>query len=140
MAIVSISEAARLTGKDRRTIQRHIAAGKISHAANGKGIDTSELLRFYGAFVAAPAAAIKDGSLPHQTTPIAAPATDPEKEALKAENKRLSDLLEAKQETIDSLNNAMRLLEDQRHKTPSLTSEEQKKEEPKGFFQRLFKG
>jgi len=135
MAIVSISEAARLTGKDRRTIQRHIAAGKVSHASNGKGIDTSELLRFYGAFIASSAAAIKNDHLPHQTAPIAAPAADPEKEALKAENKRLSDLLEAKQETIDSLNNAMRLLEDQRQKTPSV-----KPEETKGFFQRLFKG
>jgi len=125
-----------LTGKDRRTIQRHIAAGKISHSVNGKGIDTSELLRFYGAFIAAPAALIESDRLPHQTAQIAAPAADTEKETLKAENKRLSDLLDAKQETIDSLKNAMRLLEDQRKKTPLTPPEEPAKN---GFFKRFFR-
>ena len=50
MALVSISEAARLVGKSRRTIQRDIAAGKLSKCDNGKKLDTSELLRVYGAF------------------------------------------------------------------------------------------
>ena len=36
MAIVSVSEAARLVGKSRRTIQRDIAAGKLSKCDNGK--------------------------------------------------------------------------------------------------------
>jgi len=33
----------------------------------------------------------------------------------------------------------MRLLEDQRQKTSTAENAESKKEEPKGFFQRLFK-
>jgi len=41
---------------------------------------------------------------------------------------------------INSLKQAMRLLEDQREKTPPMQDSEPKKEEPKGFFQRLFKG
>lgn len=135
MAIVSISEAARLTGKDRRTIQRHIAAGKISHAANAKGIDTSELLRFYGVFIAAPAAEVENDYLPQQTAHIAAPDLDMVNEALKAEVEKLKAVLDAKQEIIDTLKSAMRLLEDQRQKAP----EEPKKEEHKGFFKRLFK-
>lgn len=51
MAIVSISEAARLVSKNRSTLQRHIASGKLSKttdAAGNQGIDTSELIRFYG--------------------------------------------------------------------------------------------
>ncbi|CAI3959528.1 unnamed protein product, partial [Commensalibacter communis] len=51
MPIVSISEAAELTGKTRRTIQRHVASGKLSRsvASSGQaGIDTSELIRVYG--------------------------------------------------------------------------------------------
>ncbi|MDK4679193.1 hypothetical protein [Kingella negevensis] len=54
MAIVSISEAARLVGKSRRTIQRDIAAGKLSkcdNGKNGKKLDTSELLRVYGSLL-----------------------------------------------------------------------------------------
>lgn len=40
MAIVSISEVSRLTGKTRATIHRHINTGAV-------GIDTSELIRVY---------------------------------------------------------------------------------------------
>lgn len=50
MAIVSISEAARLTGKTRATIHRHINTGKLSKTKNDTGsigIDTSELIRVY---------------------------------------------------------------------------------------------
>jgi len=52
MAVVSISEAARLAGKGRSTIQRHIKSGKLSaniDAAGNPVIDTSELCRAYGA-------------------------------------------------------------------------------------------
>lgn len=48
MAIVSISEASRLTGKTRATIHRHINTGKISKTKDdtgATGIDISELIR-----------------------------------------------------------------------------------------------
>jgi len=51
MAIVTISKASKLVGKTTRTIQRHVANGKISKTttSNGlTGIDTSELIRVYG--------------------------------------------------------------------------------------------
>lgn len=51
MAEVGASEAARLTGKGRATIQRHIKSGKLSArrvAAHGRVIDTAELERVYG--------------------------------------------------------------------------------------------
>ena len=52
MAIVSIVEATRLTGKSRATIYRDFDKGKLSREAlpNGKpGVDVSELSRVYGA-------------------------------------------------------------------------------------------
>lgn len=51
MAKHSISEAARTWGKGRKTIQRHIASGKLSKEDDAKGnpvIDTSEMVRVYG--------------------------------------------------------------------------------------------
>lgn len=51
MAIVSISEAARLVGKSRTTVQKYIKQGKLSKCAdvnNSIGIDTSELIRVFG--------------------------------------------------------------------------------------------
>lgn len=51
MAEVSISEAARLTGKSRATLQRHIKSGRLSVGRDETGsplIDTAELIRVYG--------------------------------------------------------------------------------------------
>ncbi|WP_233965691.1 helix-turn-helix transcriptional regulator, partial [Pectobacterium versatile] len=52
MAQVSISEAARLTGKSRTTLHRLIKTGELSTChgeRNAKMLDTSELLRVFGA-------------------------------------------------------------------------------------------
>lgn len=48
MSLISISEASELTGKSIPTIYHHIKDGKLSQADNK--IDTTELLRLYGAF------------------------------------------------------------------------------------------
>ncbi|MEN3754433.1 helix-turn-helix domain-containing protein [Mangrovibacter sp. SLW1] len=51
MAMVSVSEAARLTGKSRTTLHRLIKTGELSTCKgdrNKKLIDTSELLRVFG--------------------------------------------------------------------------------------------
>jgi predicted site-specific integrase-resolvase len=45
--IVNIQKAIELTGVSRSTIQRHIKQGKLSRT--DKGIDTTELIRVYGA-------------------------------------------------------------------------------------------
>ncbi len=47
--IITLTKATRLTGKSRSTIERHIKQGKLSKTNDG--IDTSELLRVYGAFI-----------------------------------------------------------------------------------------
>lgn len=51
MAKHSISEAAKLTGKARSTLHRHLKEGKISKEIDADGqpvIDTAELVRAYG--------------------------------------------------------------------------------------------
>jgi len=54
MALVSISEAARLTGKSRTTVQAYIKQGKLTKSTDSGGaskLDTSELLRVFGSFI-----------------------------------------------------------------------------------------
>lgn len=124
MSIVSISEAAELTGKTRRTIQRHVASGKLSRsvASGGRvGVDTSELIRVYGQLsshdgdktmsqpVISRVAPKNDGNdkvnderllkLEHELSLV--------KVELESEKRRVQD----KQETIDSLKAALKLLE-----------------------------
>lgn len=51
MAKVNLSQAAKLTGKNRTTIWRHIHSGKLSIDRDRDGlpfVDTSELIRVYG--------------------------------------------------------------------------------------------
>lgn len=56
MPIVSISEAARLTGKNRKTVQKYVADGQLSLSMDGqaKGIEISELIRVFGPFTGHP--------------------------------------------------------------------------------------
>lgn len=71
MALVSVTEAARLTGKNRATIHRYIKQGKLSQstdAAGSKKIETSELLRVFGAISASPATALQCDVMQHDTT------------------------------------------------------------------------
>ena len=53
MALVSIREAARLTGKSRTTVQAYIKQGKLTKCTDSAGaskLGTSELLRVFGSF------------------------------------------------------------------------------------------
>jgi len=148
MAIVSISEAARLIGKSRATVHRNIETGKLSRTPDGKGIDTSELLRVFGEFKSESehvrVHVDKKEMLQHETLESVREHEHVQaglqaeilhlKELLKSNEK----LLEAKDKHIESLDKAMRLLEDQRQKTPPTLPDEPKKEEPKGFFRRFF--
>lgn len=52
MAIVSISEASRLSGRSRAALYRSFKSGELSKSAlpdGSPGVDTSELMRVYGA-------------------------------------------------------------------------------------------
>ncbi|HBX6034125.1 TPA: DNA-binding protein [Klebsiella pneumoniae] len=107
MATVSISEAARLTGKSRTTLHRLIKAGELSTCRgerNAKMLETSELLRVFGAFASVPVEQRGEQVI----------------HTLKQEIEHLNTLLASKDSHIDSLKQAMLLLEnreDQRQNT-----------------------
>lgn len=129
MPIVSITQASKLTGKSVRTIHRHLANGRLSYVMtdNGKGIDTSELIRAYGTIMSELSDTDKKEMAGHDTTktiPKDTMAGHNDKqwqhqiELLKLEleaEKRLSNerlqTINAKQETIDTLKTALNLLE-----------------------------
>ncbi|HDN4494112.1 TPA: helix-turn-helix domain-containing protein [Salmonella enterica subsp. enterica serovar Braenderup] len=120
MARVSISEAARLASVSRPTIYKLLKSGELSytsvvkHGKPVKTIDTAELMRVFGAIEIVSGSnsdAVKiDGlstsvnsdflqSLQHQVT------------LLQAENAGLKDAVNARDEHISSLRQAMQLLE-----------------------------
>lgn len=113
MAKVSISEAARLTGKSRTTLHRLIKAGELSTCAgvrNAKMVDISELIRVFG-----------DISKPVQEQPFeqvseqrvtASPAPSEQVvSSLKQEVEHLRALVSAQESHIDSLKQSLQLLE-----------------------------
>ncbi|WFZ87284.1 DNA-binding protein (plasmid) [Citrobacter freundii] len=120
MARVSISEAARLASVSRPTIYKLLKSGKLSytsvvkHGKTIKTIDTAELVRVFGAievvsvgksdtvkFDDASTSVNNDflQSLQHQIT------------LLQAENAGLKDAVNARDEHISSLRQAMQFLE-----------------------------
>lgn len=117
MAKVSVSEAAHLTGKSRTTLHRLIKTGELSTCRgerNARMLDTSELLRVFGSL---------DGSkavyVPEQAGEQRVTASEAENEqvirSLKQEIEHLRTLVSAQGSHIDSLKQAMQLLE---HKQP----------------------
>ena len=119
MAIVSVSEAARLVGKSRRTIQRDIAAGKLNKCDNGKKLDTSELLRVYGSLLNAPNDADKNAHMAQDVAPSIPPDVAEMRirlAALEAENAALKDHL-------GSLKQAILLLEYKEHQATEATQQ-----------------
>lgn len=122
MAIVSVSEAARLVGKSRRTIQRDIAAGKLSKCDNGKKLDTSELLRVYGSLLNAPNDTDKNEHMTQDVAPSIPPNVAEMRirlAALEAENAALKDHL-------GSLKQAMLLLEHKEQQASTETTQQRK--------------
>ena len=108
MAIVSISEAAKLVGRSRRTLQRHVADGKLSKvtdATHGMGIDTSELMRVYGTLI------IDD--MTHDEPKEVSQHDTSEKDT---EIQHLKEIIAMQKDHIESLKSAMLLLE---HKEPT---------------------
>ena len=71
MALVSVTEAARLTGKNRATIHRYIKQGKLSQsidATGSKKVETSELLRVFGTISASPETTLQCDAIQHDAT------------------------------------------------------------------------
>lgn len=132
MALVSISEAARLVGKSRRTLQRDIVAGKLSKCDNGQKLDTSELLRVYGAFLPATNVAVESATMSQDVAGKSETMSQDVADmrvrlaALEAENAALKDHL-------GSLKQAMLLLENK------ASTEETKSTKPHRRWWQIFR-
>nr|WP_085859072.1 helix-turn-helix domain-containing protein [Klebsiella pneumoniae] len=116
MARVSISEAARLVKVSRPTIYKMINRGKLSYTSvvkHGKGIkviDTSELIRVFGSLDGV----IDDVKSDAESTGINSVGLHDLQHRialLEAENDGLKGAVKARDEHIDSLRQAMQLLE-----------------------------
>lgn len=113
MAVVSISEAARLTGKSRKTIQRYVADGRISmsqHVAGKNGIDTAELIRVFGE-LSQSAPALSHATESQPDAGFVAPDVAATLAQLQAENALLKAQIEAKDANLADLRQSLRLLE-----------------------------
>ena len=119
MARVSISEAARLVKVSRPTIYKMINSGKLSYTSvvkHGKAIkviDTSELIRVFGSLDGV----IDDVKSDAESTSINSVGLHDLQHRialLEAENDGLKGAVKARDEHIDSLRQAMQLLEHKR--------------------------
>jgi DNA-binding NtrC family response regulator len=124
MALVSVSQAARLAGISRQHLYRkYIKPGEISVQRDGKGdpvIDTSELLRVFGRLVGDNPGG--DNGLQEETLEktIGDNGLLAELQArlqvLEVENRLLRERLEDKDRNLEDMRQALRLLEDMRPK------------------------
>lgn len=120
MAKISISEASRLTGKSRTTLHRLIKAGELSSCSgikNTKLLDTSELLRVFGTLSAVQPAQLGEHVTAQRFT---GDTVQPEQvnQQLTQEVEHLRALVTAQQSHIDSLKQAMLLLEHKKEIQP----------------------
>ncbi|WP_407252198.1 helix-turn-helix transcriptional regulator [Klebsiella pneumoniae] len=119
MARVSISEAARLTGKSRTTLHRLIKAGDLSTCSgerNAKMVDTSELLRVFGPFAPVSVEQEEEEQVSGQRDTVTSDHNEQAIYILKQEIEHLNTLLASKDSHIDSLKQAMLLLENREEK------------------------
>lgn len=116
MARVSISEAARLVKVSRPTIYKMINSGKLSyssvvkHGKDIKVIDTSELVRVFGSLDGV-IDAVKSDAESTGVNSVGLHDLQHRIALLEAENDGLKGAVKARDEHIDSLRQAMQLLE-----------------------------
>lgn len=113
MAKVSISEAARLTGKSRTTLHRLIKTGELSTCAgvrNAKMVDISELIRVFGDISTPVPEQPPEQSYEQSVTARPAPS-EHVVNSLKQEVEHLKTLVSAQESHIDSLKQSLQLLE-----------------------------
>jgi hypothetical protein len=108
MALHSKSEAARMAGVSRATINRRIKDGKLS--ASGGKIETTELLRVWPNASTDP-----KGSQGVQNVAV---ELEIENRVLKTENRGLRERLEDKDSSLEDLRQSVRLLEQQKAPPP----------------------
>lgn len=125
MALVSISEAARLTGKARSTLHKYIKQGKLSTTTDqntgNKSIETSELIRVFGK-ISSSSTTDSDGvtnvSKLQQETPNTTQSLQIKLQLLEQENAHLKAEKELLSKNLDDIRQAMLLIESKLPTTP----------------------
>lgn len=126
MALVSISEAARLTGKARSTLHKYIKQGKLSTTTDqntgNKSIETSELIRVFGK-ISSSSTTDSDGvtnvSKLQQETPNTTQSLQIKLQLLEQENAHLKAEKELLSKNLDDIRQAMLLIESKLPVTPA---------------------
>lgn len=124
MSQVSISEAATLVGRDRKTLYRAIKEGRLSATQGVTGsrqVDIAELARVFGVFPVARDSG-ETAEMPQNETPSTTIVTGDLKAkiaALEAENVQLRERIEDKDKHIEDMRNTVRLLGHTPHKERS---------------------
>lgn len=106
--MVSMGQAARMTGKSKPTISRAIRSGKLSASPNGSGgyaIDPAELARVFA--IRNPDAGAGDGHAKPSVTP-AVPLMEPGDAALREQVAALQGQLDLMRERLDETREQMR--------------------------------
>ncbi|WP_311763188.1 DNA-binding protein [Proteus terrae] len=118
MALVSISEAARLTGKARSTLHKYIKQGKLSTTTaqntGNKSIETSELIRVFGKisnFSTTESDSVIPVSKLQQETPSTTQSLQIKLQLLEQENAHLKAEKELLSKNLDDIRQAMLLIE-----------------------------
>lgn len=120
MARVSISEAARLVSVSRPTIYKLLKSGELSytsvvkHGKSVKTIDTAGLIRVFGAIAVVNVGesdTVKFDDMPTSVNSDFLQSLQHQLTLLQAENAGLKDAVNARDEHISSLRQAMQLLE-----------------------------
>ncbi|EPH3102798.1 helix-turn-helix domain-containing protein [Providencia stuartii] len=118
MALVSISEAARLTGKARSTLHKYIKQGKLSTTTDqntgSKSIETSELIRVFGRIsnsTTTGSDSVTHVSKQQQETPNDTQLLQTKLQLLEQENAHLKAEKELLSKNLDDIRQAMLLIE-----------------------------
>lgn len=122
MAQVSISEAARLTGRSRKTLHTYISNGKLTKVTGIDGrpkVDTSELMRVFGELIATQETVKSQCNFSQQVTPETVTLHTSELDVLKKEVSLLRELLAEKDKRNEDLKHALLLIESKMPATPS---------------------
>ena len=125
MAQVSISEAARLTGKARSTLHKYIKQGKLSTTTDqntgNKSIEISELIRVFGKISNSPTTdsdGVTNVSKLQQETPNTTQSLQIKLQLLEQENAHLKAEKELLSKNLDDIRQAMLLIESKLPTTP----------------------
>lgn len=128
MTLVSISEAARLTGKARSTLHKYIKQGRLSTTTdsdNSKKIEISELLRVFGPLSGVVGDSVTTVAKQQQTTQVNTDELHARIQLLEQENSHLKDTNNLLEKNLDDVRQAMYLIESKLPKETEPASEPQ---------------